>query len=141
MAEYEKKLRKIYGFKVVSKKKKVSSSSTTITTTTTTKPIKIKIVPNPENITRLFVKNLNIKEVDQPQLCDLIDGITHIEWIMDKKSQRWYGSVFVEVSTPENAGKAVGTLHNQKIYGRVIHCAFSKPDTKSIWPPPNSRIV
>ena len=131
MAEYEKKLREQYGFKVTKKK----NSSQIVT-----KPIKTKIAPNPESITRLFVKNLNAKDVDQPQLCELIEGITHIEWVMDRKTQQWYGSVFVEVSTPELAGKAVGSLHKQKVYGRVIQCTYSKPDSKSIWPHPNNKI-
>lgn len=133
MAEYEKKLREQYGFKVNAKKKNAAPI-------TSSKPIKIKMASNPENITRLFVKNLNVKEVDQPQLCEMIEGITHIEWIVDRKTQQWYGSVFVEVSTPENASKAVGSLHNERIYGRVIKCSFSKPDSKSIWPPPNTKI-
>ena len=46
----------------------------------------------------------------------------------------------VEVNSAENAGKAVGSLHKQTFYGRRIQCSYSKPDTKSIWPPPNSRI-
>ena len=139
MAKYEAKLRKQYGFKEV-KKNKYSNNNDTSSLSVVKSQRKVKIAQNPEKITRLFVKNLSVKEVDQPQLCELIEGITHIEWIMDRNTNRWYGTVFVEVATPEHAAKAVGSLHKQKIFGRVIQCAFSKPDTKSIWPPPNTKI-
>ncbi len=136
---YEKKIKKMYGFKEESTMRKRNKDTST-TSALVNRPDKSRKAPNPENITRLFLKNLNVKEVDQPQLCELVEGITHIDWIMDRNTQKWYGSVFVEVDTPENAGKAVGSLHKQKIYGRVIQCSYSKPDTKSIWPPPKSRI-
>jgi RNA recognition motif-containing protein len=129
MAEYEKKLRQQYGFKETSKRNPPKP-----------RRIKTKIAANPDGITRLFIKNLNVRDVDQPQLCELVEGITHIDWIMDRQTQKWYGSVFVEVSTPEMAGKAVGSLNKQKIYGRVIQCNYSPPDRKSIWPPPNTKI-
>ncbi len=132
MEQYELKLRKLYGFEEAPKYKKNENTNTLVS--------KNIIDSNPQNITRLFLKNLNVKEVDEPQLCELVEGITHIQWITDRNTQKWYGSVFVEVDTPENAGKAVGSLHKQKIYGRQIHCAYSKPDSKSIWPPPNSKI-
>ena len=135
IALYEQKLRAQYGFNELSSVKRNKHSSTLLN-----RPDKGRKAPNPENITRLFLKNLNVREVDQPQLCELVEGITHIEWIMDTKTKKWYGSVFVEVDTPENAGKAVGSLHKQKFYGRVIQCRYSKPDSKSIWPPPNSAI-
>eukprot|EP00551_Chaetoceros_affinis_P004324 CAMPEP_0203667274 /NCGR_PEP_ID=MMETSP0090-20130426/4152_1 /ASSEMBLY_ACC=CAM_ASM_001088 /TAXON_ID=426623 /ORGANISM="Chaetoceros affinis, Strain CCMP159" /LENGTH=676 /DNA_ID=CAMNT_0050531393 /DNA_START=55 /DNA_END=2082 /DNA_ORIENTATION=- len=78
MAAYEKMLREKYGFKEINPKK---SSSTGIHSSVTNKPMKkAKIVPNPNKITRLFIKNLNIREIDQPQLCELVEGITHIEW-------------------------------------------------------------
>jgi hypothetical protein len=137
MAEYEKKLREKYGFKITKKKKHAATNSSN---SSTIWKFKTKIAPNPQSLTRLFVKNLNAKQVDQEQLCELLDGITHIEWIMDRKTQQWYGSVFIEVSTPEHAAKAVGTFHQQKVYGRVVHCAYSKPDSKSIWPAPNTKI-
>ena len=132
---YEKKMKELYGFK-----ESVSNKSNKDTKSFLNRLDKSRKAPNPENISRLFLKNLNVKEVDQPQLCELVDGITHIEWIMDRNTQKWYGSVFVEVDTPDNAAKAVGSLHKQKLYGRVIQCTYSKPDPKSIWPPPNSRI-
>lgn len=130
MAAYEKKLREIYGFEVEKKKPKNKLDKG---------PAKVKPAPNPDGITRVFIKNLNAKEVDQPQLLALFPGITHIEWIMDRKSQQWYGSVFVEMASKEDASRAVG-LNQYKAYGRNLHVAFSPPDPKSIWPPPKFKI-
>mmetsp|Transcript_31034 Transcript_31034/g.35665 ORF Transcript_31034/g.35665 Transcript_31034/m.35665 type:complete len:562 (-) Transcript_31034:80-1765(-) len=129
MEQYEKKLRQQFGFETSSKQQSHK------------KPvIKTRSAPNPESITRLFIKNMSVKQVDQEQLCELVPGVTHIEWITDRKTQQWYGAVNVEVASPEDASRAVGSLNKQKIYGRVLHCAYSKPDPKSIWPPPNSKI-
>jgi hypothetical protein len=58
---------------------------------------------------------------------------------MDRKSQQWYGSVFVEMASKEDASRAVG-LNQYKAYGRNLHVAFSPPDPKSIWPPPKFKI-
>eukprot|EP00554_Chaetoceros_debilis_P007966 CAMPEP_0194079314 /NCGR_PEP_ID=MMETSP0149-20130528/5541_1 /TAXON_ID=122233 /ORGANISM="Chaetoceros debilis, Strain MM31A-1" /LENGTH=623 /DNA_ID=CAMNT_0038760773 /DNA_START=171 /DNA_END=2039 /DNA_ORIENTATION=+ len=123
MEAYETKLREIYGFQPTSKKSKPAQRMDA--------PRKKKSAPNPKKITKLFVKNLCAKEVDQLQLCELIPGITHIEWIMDRKTGNWYGSVFVEVATPEDASIAVGSLHKQKCHGRVLNVSYLEPDPKS----------
>eukprot|EP00557_Chaetoceros_sp_GSL56_P003025 CAMPEP_0176490524 /NCGR_PEP_ID=MMETSP0200_2-20121128/7920_1 /TAXON_ID=947934 /ORGANISM="Chaetoceros sp., Strain GSL56" /LENGTH=609 /DNA_ID=CAMNT_0017887843 /DNA_START=152 /DNA_END=1977 /DNA_ORIENTATION=- len=112
MEQYEKKLREIYGFELPKKKKRNAHDVENI-------PKRHKSAPNPDNITRLFIKNLCAKRVDQKELCELFPGITHVEWIMDKKSGNWYGSVFVEMATAEDAALAVGTYHKNKAYGRV----------------------
>ncbi len=132
METYEKKLREVYGFELPKKKQKTNKPMETR---------KIKSAPNPQNITRLFIKNLCSKQVDQEQLCELCPGITHIEWITDRKTGKWYGSVFVEMATPEDAAVAVGSLNKQKAYGRVVNVSYSSPDPKSIWPHPNCKIL
>lgn len=133
MEKYEQKLREIYGFELPKRKKKADQLMEP--------PKKKKAAPNPSNTTKLFIKNLCAKQVDQEQLCELFPGITHIEWITDRKTGNWYGSVFVEMATPEDAAFAVGTHHKKKAYGRVLHVAYSPPDPKSIWPPAKLKIV
>lgn len=132
METYEKKLREVYGFELPKKKKKSNKAM---------EGRKIKSAPNPKNLTKLFIKNLCAKQVDQEQLCELCPGITHIEWITDRKTGNWYGPVFVEMATPEDAALAVGSLNQQKAYGRVLNVSYCEPDTKSIWPHPNCKIV
>lgn len=134
MEEYEKKLRQIYGFELPPKKKKSISEIIE-------PPKKTRSAPNPNNTTRLFVKNLCTRSVDLKSLCDMFSGMTHVEWIKDKTSGKWYGSVFVEMATPQDAAIAVGTYHKKKAYGRVLHVAYSPPDPKSIWPSPSCQIV
>jgi predicted sulfurtransferase len=118
MEEYEKKLRKLYNFEVLSPKDKTHRNRTPANKTrsnddnTSSKKERIRSTqpaPNPDNVTRLFVKNLCVQTVDQEKLCSLIPGITHIKWLTDKESKEWYGSVFLEVDTAANAALAVGT--------------------------------
>ena len=132
MEQYEMKLRELYGFEIQKKKKKPAQAMG---------KRKVKSAPNPNNVTKLFIKNLCSKQVDQEQLCELCPGITHIEWITDRKTGNWYGSVFVEMATPEDAALAVGSLNKQKAYNRVLNVSYSQPDPKSIWPHPNNKIV
>ena len=134
MEKYEQKVREIYGFELPKKKKKAAAQLMDA-------PIKKKAAPNPNNTTKLFMKNLCARQVDQDQLCELFPGVTHIEWFTDRKTGNWYGSVFVEMATPEDAAMAVGTWHKKKSHGRVLHIAYSPPDSKCIWPPPNSKVA
>jgi len=132
MEEYESNLRSTYNFQVPLKESKKNSNTNDFR--------QVTFAPNPDNITRLFVKNLDVNKVDQKEVCELIPGITHIEWIQDRKTGKWYGSVFVEVTTPNDAAKAVGTVNGQKVFGRKLVVKFAKPDPKSIWPPPSTAI-
>ncbi len=133
MESYEIKLREVYGFQISPKKNKRVSQTGGL-------PKKPTAAPNPEGITKLFIKNLCARQVDQPELCELIPGITHIEWITDRKTGNWYGSVFVEVATPEDAAIAVGSVNKKKCFGRIVNVSYSPPDPKSIWPPSKFKI-
>ena len=136
MEAYEKKLQETYGFKIPSKKKKRDQ----LVDMMDNPKVDAKPAPNPKNITKLFIKNLCTKQVDQEQLCELVPGITHIQWMTDRKTGNWYGAVFVEVATPEDAAMAVGSWNKRRAYGRIVNVSYSEPDTKSIWPHPNAKI-
>ena len=97
-------------------------------------------IRNPENITRLFVKNMCIKNMDEETLCQTLPGITHIQWLSDRLTGKFYGSAFVEMATPEDASHAVAK-NGKKILGRPIVIKFQKADGKDIWPPHNCAIA
>jgi len=113
-----------------------SSSFTTAAATT---------VSNPQNITRLFLKNLNIKQTTQSTLMDTFSTIasctiTHIQWLTDYKSGKFYGSAFVECGSVEDACRAVQYLNGTNVFGRKMMVKLSKADGKDIWPPPNCAV-
>ena len=45
--------------------------------------------------------------VDEAGLTDFLPGVTHIKWITDKATGKFYGSSFVEMDTSESAAAAV----------------------------------
>lgn len=88
---------------------------------------------NPSGITRLFVGNLPFA-VDESGLGDFLPGITHIKWITDKETGRFYGSSFVEVDTSEAAAAAVAKT-GQELMGRAIKINFAPARPGDVWPP------
>jgi len=102
----------------------------------TESPPKKKSVPckgNPSGITRLFVGNLPFA-VDETGLGDFIPGITHIKWITDKETGRFYGSAFVEMDTNESAAAAVAKT-GQELMGRSVKINFAPARPGDVWPP------
>jgi len=134
MEDYERKLRKNYNFHVCPKR--LSSLSKAVAVSSSDR------IPasNPKKVTRLFIKNMCKKRMNQEKLCEIISGITHIKWLKDQETCEWYGSVFVEMATPQAAAKAVQLVNGQKIYGREIKVAFAESDPNNIWPPPDTKI-
>ena len=62
---------------------------------------------NPQGVTRLFLGNLPFA-VDEASLGDFFPGqVTHIKWITDKETGKFYGSAFCEMDTSESAAAAV----------------------------------
>lgn len=94
---------------------------------------------NPEKITRLFVKNMCNRQMDQDSLCDFLPNITHIMWLTDRITGRFYGSAFVEMATPEDAAYAV-SRNGEYIFNRPIMIKFHKADGKDVWPPNHCAI-
>ncbi|CAM9571933.1 unnamed protein product [Chrysoparadoxa australica] len=96
---------------------------------------------NPGKCTRLFIGdcppastcNLSFK-IDEDSLKAAIPGITHIKWITDKETGKFYGSSFVEVATARDAGQAVA-MAGQKLLGRPLKVNFAPARPGDVWPP------
>ena len=71
---------------------------------------------NPDNITRVFCGNLNLK-ITEEDLKGAISGITYIKWMTDKQTRKFYGSTFLEMKDPKAAADAVA-LDKTKLLGR-----------------------
>lgn len=71
---------------------------------------------NPDNITRVFCGNLNLK-ITEEDLNSAISGITFIKWMTDKQTRKFYGSTFLEMKDPKAAADAVA-LDKTKLLGR-----------------------
>mmetsp|Transcript_31254 Transcript_31254/g.47908 ORF Transcript_31254/g.47908 Transcript_31254/m.47908 type:complete len:604 (-) Transcript_31254:63-1874(-) len=95
--------------------------------------------PNPDNVTRLFVKNMCSKNMDEATLLDAIPGITHIVWRTDRTSGQFFGQGWIEMATPEDAARAVG-MNGKRVLNRPIYIEYQPPGGKDAWPPPSSRI-
>lgn len=88
---------------------------------------------NPQGITRLFLGNLPFA-VNEDSLEAFIPGMTHVKWITDKETGKFYGSAFVEMDTPESASRAVA--HNQsQLMGRPIKINYAAARPGDKWPP------
>lgn len=96
---------------------------------------------NPERITRLFLKNMCARQMDESALIDCLSParITHIQWLLDKTTGKFYGSAFVEMKTPEDAGSAMA-LNGSFVLGRKLKVKYEQADAKSVWPIPGTEI-
>lgn len=88
---------------------------------------------NPQGVTRLFLGNLPFA-VDETSLEAFIPGLTHVKWITDKETGRFYGSAFVEMSTSQAAADAVAIAGSQ-LMGRPIKINFAPARPGDPWPP------
>jgi nucleolin len=88
---------------------------------------------NPQGVTRLFLGNLPFT-VDEASLTEFLPGLTHIKWITDKETGKFYGSAFVEIDTPLSAASAVGKAGEQML-GRPIKINFAPARVGDVWPP------
>jgi nucleolin len=89
---------------------------------------------NPQGVTRLFLGNLPFA-VDEASLGDFLPGtLTHIKWITDKETGKFYGSAFCEMDTSESAAAAVAKAGTQ-LMGRPIKINFAPAREGDIWPP------
>jgi ribosomal protein S14 len=96
--------------------------------------------PNPDGVTRLLLKNMCRKNMDEATLMEAIPGITHIVWRTDRKTGQFFGSGWVEMATPEDAAVAVG-MSGKRVLGRPIYISYQAPDGKDAWPPASSKVV
>ena len=97
--------------------------------------------PNPERITRLFLKNMCAKQMDEEKLLEFLHpaSVTHIQWLTDRNTGAFYGSAFIEVKTAEDAGSVLA-VNGMTVLGRRITVKYQKPDEKSVWPVPGTKV-
>lgn len=105
------------------------------------KPENASIVPNPEKVTRLHLKNMCKRQMEKTTLMDSLPGITHIVWRLDRKSENFLGQGWVEMATADDAARAVARDGKINIFGRPLYIAFQAPDGKDAWPPKNSAVA
>lgn len=89
---------------------------------------------NPQGVTRLFLGNLPFA-VDEGSLGAFLPGeITHIKWITDKETGKFYGSAFLEMDNSISAASAVA-MAGEKLMGRPIKINFAPAREGDVWPP------
>jgi nucleolin len=89
---------------------------------------------NPQGVTRLFIGNLPFT-VDESSLNAFLPGeVTHIKWITDKETGKFYGSAFIEMENSKNAADAVA-MAGTKLIGRDVKINFAPAREGDIWPP------
>ena len=98
--------------------------------------------PNPDRITRLFLKNMCAKQMDEAKLLECLQParVTHIQWLTDRNTGKFYGSAFIEVKTAEDAG-SVMALDGTMVLGRRLKVKYQKADEKDVWPLPNTEVA
>lgn len=96
---------------------------------------------NPNGVTRLFLKNMCRKNMDETSLMEALPGITHIVWRLDRATGNFLGSGWVEMATPSDAARAVAQDGKLRVFGRPLGIAYQAPDGKDSWPPPNSAVI
>mmetsp|Transcript_8601 Transcript_8601/g.18620 ORF Transcript_8601/g.18620 Transcript_8601/m.18620 type:complete len:721 (-) Transcript_8601:28-2190(-) len=97
--------------------------------------------PNPNQVTRLFLKNMCRRQMTEEILMQHLPGISHIVWRLNGKSRQFFGQGWVEMRTPEDAAKAVAQSGSLVICGRPLYAEYQPPDGKDLWPPPKSKVA
>lgn len=95
---------------------------------------------NNSGITRLFLGNLPFT-VDDTTLKEFLSPgkVTHIKWITDKETGRFYGSAFIEMRNSKDAAQAVAK-NNSDMMGRPIRINFAPARPGDVWPP-KSKVI
>jgi RNA recognition motif-containing protein len=78
---------------------------------------------------RLFVGNLSFSttEGDVLDLFKQAGNVTNCELVMDRATNRSRGFAFVEMSTPEEAAKAIEMHHGKEFQGRTLTVNEARP--------------
>jgi hypothetical protein len=82
---------------------------------------------NPQGVTRLFLGNLPFA-LDEASLESFMpNNVTHIKWITDKETGKFYGSAFIEMSNSVAAADAVAMAGTQLMGRRklIMCCALN----------------
>ena len=88
---------------------------------------------NPDNISRIFCGNLK-HDITEEKLKEFLPGIVYIKWIVDKTSQQFYGSTFIEMRDQNYACEAV-MKNGQKYMGRPAKIYYCPAKPGEVWPP------
>jgi len=95
---------------------------------------------NSAGVTRLFVGNLPFA-VDDTSLSEYLPGtMTHVKWITDKETGKFYGSAFVEMLRSTDAAEAVSITGSQ-LMGRPIKISFAPARPGDQWPPRSKNVT
>jgi RNA recognition motif-containing protein len=97
---------------------------------------------NPNGITRLFLGNLPFA-VDDTSLQDFMNPavITHIKWITDKETGKFYGSAFIEMKNSVDAAIAVTERNDCLLMNRKIRINYAPSRPGDIWPPKTKEMT
>jgi nucleolin len=97
---------------------------------------------NPSGCTRLFLGNLPFA-VDEASLRTFLDPaeMTHVKWITDKETGKFYGSAFIEVATSKCGAIAVKKKNGEKLMGRPIRINFAPARESDVWPPKSKEVT
>lgn len=93
----------------------------------------VPCVGNPQGITRLFIGNLSF-QINETILEEFLPGLTHVKWITDKTTGKFYGSAFIEMLTSQHAADAVGK-NGQSVSDRPIKINYAPALPGDHWPP------
>lgn len=97
---------------------------------------------NPQGITRLFLGNLPFS-ISEPTLnTHLKNVITHIKWITDKETGKFYGSAFCEVKTSKDAAMCMKEMNGKELMGRPLKINYApvREGEEGDWPP-RSKVI
>jgi RNA recognition motif-containing protein len=96
---------------------------------------------NPQGVTRLFVGNLSFT-INETLLEEffLPGKMTHLKWITDKETGKFYGSAFIEMFNSIDAAAAV-TKAGQSLLGRPIKINYAPALPGDKWPPEKKVIT
>ena len=97
-------------------------------------------VGNPQGITRLFIGNLSF-QINETLLEEFLPGLTHVKWITDKATGKFYGSAFIEMLTSQDAANAVTIQNGKSILSRPIKINYAPALPGDHWPPDKKVIT
>jgi nucleolin len=99
---------------------------------------------NPQGVTRLFLGNLpftvNETAIEEFFANNNAGTVTHVKWITDKLSGKFYGSAFIEMDNSESAAAAVA-LAGTELLGRPIKVNFAAARPNEQWPPETKTVI
>jgi hypothetical protein len=95
---------------------------------------------NPDEVTRLFLKNMCKTKMNEQILMDHLEGITHIVWRTNGQTSQFFGQGWVEMESPGAAASAVAKS-GEVVVGRPLYIEYQPPGGKDAWPPPSSSIA